>query len=235
MIHISASTVRWWTGGLLAALLVVPGCGTNESSRGGDRASPDSAYVSIVPPKQEKRVLDLLDDLYQRGSGMMNVPPEDGRFLRLLVAATNTQRVLEIGTSNGVSALWMALGLRETGGRLITMEIDPYRAALARENFKKAHMNDIITLVEGDAFKEIPKLKATFDFIFIDAWKEDYKKFYDLTIPLLERGGLLVAHNTVNAASDMPDFLHAIRDNPELITEVVQVSWSGLSVSYRKR
>jgi predicted O-methyltransferase YrrM len=166
---------------------------------------------------------------------MMNVPPEDGRFLRLLVAASDAQRVLEIGTSNGVSALWMALALRETGGSLITIEIDSYRVALARENFKKARMNDIITLIEGDAFEEIPKLSGTFDFIFIDAWKEDYKAFYDLTIPLLERGGLLVAHNTVNAASDMPDFLRAIRTNPELVTEVVKVSWSGLSVSYRKR
>lgn len=225
----------YWLGIWWGLLYVGVGCQGHGSAGSRSADNGDSTHVYVLPPKDETRVLDLLDQLYAHDHGMMNVAPDDGRFLRVLVAATNAQRILEIGTSNGVSALWIGLALKETGGSMITMEIDPYRAALAQQNFKKAHLNNIITLVVGDAFEEIPRLKGTFDFIFIDAWKEDYKKFYDLTLPLLERGGVLVAHNTVNSASDMQDFLTAIRTNPDLVTEVVQVTWAGLSVSYRKR
>jgi predicted O-methyltransferase YrrM len=120
----------------------------------------------------EKKILNVLEDMYKnQRRGMMNVPPEDGRLLRLLTEATGAKNVVEIGTSNGYSALWLCLGLRTTHGKLITFEIDPYRASLARKNFKRAGIEQLVTLIEGDAHKEVIKLKETIDILFLDADK----------------------------------------------------------------
>src|SRR5213593_3132774 len=103
------------------------------------------------------------------------VSEEDGRFLRVLVAARGAKSVLEIGGASGYSAIWLGLGARETGGRVVTIEYDPQRSREAIENVKKAGLTDVVRVVPGDAFKEIPKLEGTFDFVFLDAWKPDYK------------------------------------------------------------
>jgi predicted O-methyltransferase YrrM len=113
-------------------------------------------HAPIPRTDTEKKILDVLEDMYQnQRQGMWNVPPEDGRLLRLITEATGAQHVVEIGTSNGYSAIWICLGLRATGGKLITFEIDPERASLARKNFKRAGVDTMVTLVEGDAHKEV--------------------------------------------------------------------------------
>jgi predicted O-methyltransferase YrrM len=88
-------------------------------------------------------------------------------------------------------------------------------------------------VVQGDAFKEIPKLSASFDYVFLDAWKPDYKKFLDLVFPRLDKGGLFLAHNVVNKRSEMQDFLTAIETNPALVTAIVSPASEGISVSYK--
>lgn len=99
----------------------------------------------------EKKILSVLDDMNknQRG-GMMNVPVEDGRLLRLLTEAAGAKHVVELGTSNGYSGIWFCLALQTTGGKLTTHEIDAGRASLARENFKRAGVDKLVTLVEGN-------------------------------------------------------------------------------------
>ena len=139
---------------------------------------------------------------------------EDGRFLRLMIASGQRKRVLEIGGASGYSAIWMAQGLRATGGKLVTIEYDPARAKELADNIRKAGFSDIVQVVAGDAFAQIPKLQGTFDFVFLDAWKRDYKKFFDLVYPRLDKGGLFTAHNVVNKRSEMGDFLDAIQRNP---------------------
>jgi len=89
---------------------------------------------------------------------MWNVTPREGAFLRDLVVRVQAKRALEIGTSNGYSAIWIAMGLRQTGGHLITLEIDEHRASLAEENFNAAGVEALVTLKRGDARREIPKL-----------------------------------------------------------------------------
>ncbi len=127
------------------------------------------------------------------------------------------------------------MGLRETGGRLVTIEFDPVRAKEAADNVRRAGLADIVEVVHGDAFKEIPKLPGTFDFVFLDAWKKDYKHFLDLVLPRLDPGGLFLAHNVVNKRQEMPDFLGAIENNPLLLTAIVTPWGEGISMSLKRR
>ena len=125
-----------------------------------------------APMGQTAEVQKLLAQIKAKDSGQLAVSEEDGRFLRLLVAYERRKRALEIGGASGYSAIWMAQGLRETKGKLVTIEYDPgSRARNSRENIRKAGMSDIVRVVAGDAFAEIPKLPGTFDFVFLDAWK----------------------------------------------------------------
>lgn len=141
-------------------------------------------------------VYKLLADLHRSGPGksMWNVSPQDGRLLQMLVRMSGAKNVLEIGTSNGVSAIWMALGLEQRGGKLTTLEIDPARARLARENFIEAGVNERIELVEGDAVKILPTLTGVYDMVFIDAAKSEYKEYLDLIYSRIVKGGVIVAH-----------------------------------------
>ncbi len=96
-------------------------------------------------------------------------------------------------------------------------------------------MDDVVTVVAGDAFKEIPKLSGTFDFVFLDAWKRDYQKFFDLVFQRLDPGGLFLAHNVINKQSEMADFLATIQKSPSLFTTIVSPGTEGVSVSWKKR
>ena len=115
------------------------------------------------------------------------------------------------------------------------MSTDPQRAREAKANVERAGLADIVTVVAGDAFKEIPKLQGPVDFVFLDAWKRDYRKFLDLVSPRLARGGLFVAHNVLNKREEMPDFLAAIERNPDFFTTIVAPSGEGVSVSWKRR
>jgi predicted O-methyltransferase YrrM len=128
----------------------------------------------------------------------------------------------------------MAQGLRATGGRLVTIEYDPVRARELAANIKRAGFSDIVQVIAGDAFAEIPKLTGSFDFVFLDAWKRDYKKFFDVMYPRLDKGGLFTAHNVVNKRNEMGDFLDAIQRNPSLWTTIVAPSGEGISLSLKR-
>jgi caffeoyl-CoA O-methyltransferase len=181
------------------------------------------------------RIQTLLKQIRGADTGQLAVSEEDGRFLRVLVAANRTRQALEIGAANGYSAIWIGLGLRETGGRLTTIEYDPARARDAAANLQRAGLSDIVRVISGDAFKEIPKLPGSFDFIFLDAWKKDYKRFLDLVVPRLDAGGLFLAHNVVNKRNEMADFLASIEHHPLLFTAIVTPSGEGISVSYKRK
>ena len=176
----------------------------------------------------------ILADIRAKDKGQLAVSEEDGKFLRLLIASTGRKRALEIGGASGYSAIWMAQGLRATGGKLVSIEYDPIRARELADNIRKAGLADVVQVVAGDAFVEIPKLRGTFDFVFLDAWKRDYKKFFEMVYPRLDKGGLFTAHNVVNKKSEMGDFLDAIQRNPSLWTAIVSPAGEGISLSYKK-
>ena len=186
--------------------------------------------------EQEKRILSVLEKmLHDQYSAMLSVPPEDGRVLRLLAEATGARHIVEIGTSNGYASIWFCLALRTTGGKLTTFEIDARRASLARENFKRAGVDKLVTIVEGDAHSNVTKLKEPIDIVFIDADKDGYLDYLNKLLPLVRPGGLILAHNTTDVGSQMQDYLEAVTTNPELETIFLHKQTTGIGVSLKKR
>ena len=200
-------------------------------------ASADSMFDvrTVAKDEAEQKILDVLDNLDRnQRRGNMNVPVEDGRLLRLLAESIGAKRIVEIGTSNGYSGIWFSLALRKTGGTLTTFEIDEGRAALARENFKRAGVEDLVTLVFGDAHEKVKELKGPIDLVFIDADKPGYPDYLEKLLPLVRPGGLIVAHNMTVRQAD-PQFVKAITTNPDLETIFLHMDRSGVAVSMKKR
>jgi predicted O-methyltransferase YrrM len=167
--------------------------------------------------------------------GQLAVSEEDGRFLRVLIAARGAKSILEIGAASGYSGIWLGLGARESGGKVVAIEFDPQRAKEAAANIRLAGLTDVVQVIHGDAFKEIPRLPGTFDFVFLDAWKPDYKKFFDMVYPRLIPGAVFTAHNVVNKKSEMEPFLNTVQNHRGLFTTIVSPSGEGISVSYKIR
>jgi predicted O-methyltransferase YrrM len=199
-------------------------------------ASLLAAQPALESSQLSPAVTKVLSDIRAHDKEQLSVAEEDGRFLRMLVASTGRKRALEIGTAFGYSAIWIGLGLRDTGGKLVTIEIDPARAKEAADNVKKAGLTDVVTVIGGDAFAEIPKLTGNFDCVFVDAWKRDYIKFFDMTYPRMDKGGIFLGHNVVNKKSEMSDFLTKINTSPDLFTAIMSApSGEGVSISYKRR
>jgi len=195
-----------------------------------------SVQAQSVPGSATTPAIDaLLARIRAADKGQLAISEEDGRFLRVLVGATGAKRVLEIGAASGYSAIWMGLGLREVGGKLVTIEYDAARAKEAAANVREAGLTDVVQVISGDAFKEIPKLQGGFDLVFLDAWKPDYKRFFDMVFPRLSPGGLFLAHNVINKKSEMADFLQAIHTSPQVFTTIVSPGHEGISMTYKRR
>jgi caffeoyl-CoA O-methyltransferase len=193
-----------------------------------EAASPPSSEIAAGTAR-------LLAQIKAADSDLLAVSEEDGRFLRVMVTASGATRALEIGGANGYSAIWIGLGLRQTGGHLTTIEYDPARARIAAANIAAAGLSETVTVVAGDAFREIPRLTGDFDFVFLDAWKRDYKRFFETMLPRLRRRGLFLAHNVVNKRGEMPDFLDAIQHNASVMSSIVAPSGEGMSISVKLR
>jgi caffeoyl-CoA O-methyltransferase len=190
--------------------------------------------LAMPAAAQTPEVQKILAEIKAKDKGLLAVSEEDGRFLRLMIAASRAKHALEIGGASGYSAIWIGLGLRETGGHLVTIEYDPVRAKELAENIRRAGLSDIVQVVAGDAFQQIPKVAGTFDFVFLDAWKKDYKRFLDMVSPRLDKHGLFLAHNVVNKKSEMGDFLDAVQTQTAFWTTIVSPSGEGMSVSYKR-
>jgi predicted O-methyltransferase YrrM len=224
----------------VAALVVLAVVGSLATLRGNTPkgfAFEDTARRPPIPSdEQEKRILDVLEAMcHGPDSGILSVPPEDGRVLRLLTEAIGAKHVVEIGTSNGYASICFCLALRTTGGRLTTFEIDAQRASLARDNFKRAGVDKLVTLIEGNAHEKVAQLKKPIDIVFIDADKDGYLDYLRKLLPLVRPGGLILAHNTTDVAPRMKDYLEAITTNAELETIFVHEQGSGIGVTLKKR
>jgi predicted O-methyltransferase YrrM len=202
-----------------------------DGGRGMNSVQSDLAFQKDPVPKDdnEKHILNILNDIYEN-QRVLNVPPNDGRLLRLLTESMNAKNVIEIGTSTGYSAIWFGMARQKTKGTLTTFEIDAQRASAARANFKRAGLADIITLVEGDAHEKVLQLKEPIDILFLDADKEGYIDYFNKLLPLVRPGGLIIAHNITPGSAD-PRYVEAITTNPELETIVR----SGVGLTLKKK
>lgn len=165
----------------------------------------------------------------------MNIPSADGQVLFDIILEKGYTRALEIGTSTGHSAIWIAWALSKTGGRLITIEIDRDRYEEALENFGEAGVDTLIDARLADAHQLVPELEGPFDFVFLDADKEWYPRYFIALRPKIKVGGCFTAHNVLNTyLSGISKFLNLLQSAQDFETEIIHSSSSGISVSYKK-
>ncbi|MBN2329486.1 MAG: O-methyltransferase [Candidatus Omnitrophica bacterium] len=216
---------------VIFSLIIAAASPSDAQRRFRDQEQGGSELEKPAVPKDEneKKILAVLDDIYANQQ-FQNVPKADGRMLRLLAEIMNAKNIVEIGTSTGVSGVWFGMALQKNGGKLTTFEIDERRAKMAAANFKRAGMEEIITIVLGDAHEQVQKLKDPIDMLFLDADKEGYVDYLNKLLPLIRPGGLIVAHNINQRMAD-PQFLEAINTNPDLET-IIRM---GMSFSLKKK
>jgi caffeoyl-CoA O-methyltransferase len=215
----------------LIAIVLITVAGMVGQRPDHESTAPENAQKPpLGQTESEKRILTTINEIVRAGALYANVPVADGRMLRLLTEAANAKNVIEIGTSTGISGLWFCIALEKTGGKLTTFELDSQRAAVARTHFKQAGVDRLVTIVEGNAHRNIGKVYDPVDLVFIDADKTGYVDYLKKTLPLVRPGGLILAHNV-----DMvPEYVKAITSNPALET-VFYMQGNQLAVTLNKR
>ena len=192
----------------------------------------------------EVRLRELLEQLAEfgrqndareteRARRMLNITPETGQLLAILLRATGARQILEVGTSNGYSTIWLAWAARATGGHVTTIERAADKAVMARANFDRAGLADMITLLEGAALDVLAGLQGPYDLIFLDADRPSYLAYADALLPLLHSGGLLVTDNVVSHAHELTGFLARLQHDPTLDTVTVPIG-NGEELTYKR-
>ncbi|OWU70543.1 O-methyltransferase [Marinibacterium profundimaris] len=147
------------------------------------------------------------DDIVRLGSEYLAVSPEEGRLLYMLARGAQARRVVEFGASFGLSTLYLAAALRETGGQLFTTEVHPEKCRALRESFDRAGVGDIVTLLEGDARETLITVEGPLDMVLLDGWKSMYLPVLHLLSPRL-RAGALVAADNIRLDASQPYLAH---------------------------
>lgn len=190
-----------------------------------------------------KPVLDRMNTLEERDERdrrdgtpnlkrLRQIPPETGMVLALLLAAAPKGPALEVGTSGGYSALWLSLACKERGGKLVTFELLPDKAELARETFAKAKVEEWVDLVHGDARSHLKEYEEI-AFCFLDCEKEMYAEVYRAVVPHLVPGGIFVADNLISHKADLADFVEMARNDASVDAAILPVG-KGLLVCTKR-
>ncbi len=164
----------------------------------------------------QKFLLKLLEEMEKESQAFWSVPRTTAVFLNMMVKIADARKVLEIGTSNGYSGIYLAEALSGQQGMLTTVESHKQRYALARKNFEKSGLSSFIEQVFGHAPEVLKDLVHPFDFIFLDATKLEYRSYAEILVPQLKSGGLLIADNCVSHQHEMKDYLDFVIHNEEL-------------------
>ncbi|MEL7968000.1 O-methyltransferase [Vreelandella neptunia] len=160
----------------------------------------------------------------ERPRRMLNITRDTGEFLSVLVQATNAQRVLEIGTSNGYSTLWLAQAVQRIGGHVTTVEFSEFKLEMALRNFERSGLSDVITQHRGEAGGFLERLDdACFNLLFLDSKRSDYVQWWPNIQRVLRKGGLLVVDNATSHADEMADFMALVSADPGFTTCTVPV------------
>jgi predicted O-methyltransferase YrrM len=154
---------------------------------------------------------------------MLNITRDTGRLLWIIVRAARATRILEVGTSNAFSTIWLADAARSTGGRVTTLEINPDKIALARANLASAGLDTVVEIIEGPAADTLAALPGPFDLVFLDADRPSYLTYLELVVPRLRPGGMLIADNVTSHASELQDYLLRVKSHPQLFTVTVPI------------
>lgn len=186
----------------------------------------------LVESELDRKVQAFLKDNSENWRDM-NVPISDGKILYDIIINNNYKNAVEIGTSTGHSAIWIAWALSKTGGKLVTIEIDKSRYLQAKSNFRKAGVDKFIDSRLADAHELVPALPGKYDFVFSDADKYWYKNYFIAMDPKLEAGGCFTAHNTAMRTSGIAEFLDYVEKLSNYKTTIDKTSRAGISISYK--
>ena len=158
-----------------------------------------------------------------RPKRMLNITRDTGRLLWILVRGMNATRILEVGTSNAFSTIWLADAARSSGGRMTTLELNPEKIALARANLEATGLDAVVDLVEGRAADTLAALPGPFDVVFLDADRPSYLTYLELVVPKLRSGGMLIADNATSHAHELADYLERVKSHPDLFAVTVPI------------
>lgn len=173
---------------------------------------------------------DAIED--DRSRRMLNITPDTGELLSILVRATGAKRILEVGTSNAYSTIWLADAVEEAGGRVTTLERDPDKIEMAEAQLGEAGLLGVVDIIEGEAIEALRALDSEYDFVFLDADRESYLDYLPLIVQHLRTGGLLVTDNVTSHPDEVADFLEAVRADERLQTVTVPIG-KGEEISIR--
>ncbi len=179
---------------------------------------------------------NTLKELEKTQKDFWNIPRKTGVLLNMFIKMMNAKNALEIGTSNGYSGIWLSKALKETGGKLTTIEYYEKRQSAAIENFKKCGIFDLVRPIQGSACDILESFDENekFDFVFIDANKREYVKYFELIKPHLTEKALIVADNITSHAEKVQTFIDAIDKDDEFQYEIVEVP-GGILIAYRNK
>ena len=182
----------------------------------------------------DKETAEVLAELEKTQKDFWNIPRKTAVLINTFIKMMGAKSVLEIGTSNGYSGIWIAKALKQTGGKLTTIEFYEKRQSVAIENFKKCGVNDIIRPIQGSACDVIESFapEEKFDFVFIDASKREYVKYFELIKPHLTEKALIVADNITSHAEKVQTFIDAVDADDEFQYEIVEVP-GGILIAYK--
>lgn len=182
----------------------------------------------------DKVTADVLAELEKTQKDFWNVPRKTGVLMNSFIKMMNIQNALEIGTSNGYSGIWLAKALKQTGGKLTTIEFYEKRQSIAKENFRICGVDDVVRPIQGSACEVLASFDENekFDFVFIDACKREYVKYFEMIKPHLTPKALIVADNIISHAEKVQDFIDAVDADDEFQYEILEVP-GGILVAYR--
>ena len=175
-----------------------------------------------------------LSELEKTQRDFWNIPRQTGVLLNMFIKMMDVKNALEIGTSNGYSGIWLSKALKQTGGKLTTIEFYEKRQSVAIENFKKCGTFDVVRPIQGSACEIIKNFDKNekFDFVFIDANKKEYVEYFELLKPHLTQKVLIVADNIISHAQKVQPFVDAIDSDDEFQYEILELP-GGILVAYR--
>lgn len=163
-----------------------------------------------------------------------NIEPESGRFLSMLIRAQQSKSILEIGTSTGYSTLWLAEAARQTQTMITTLEVDAERVAQAKQYATEIDLADLINFKVIDAQVYLEAEQEIFDFILLDAERDDYVSYWPHLSRLLKaKGGLLVVDNVISHAAEVEEFIALIQQDPRFIMSTIPIGAGLLMVGFR--
>jgi predicted O-methyltransferase YrrM len=191
----------------------------------------------------DQRLREFLKELEQRGLEndaratersrmMLNLEPTSAELVSILVRASGVTRALEIGTSNAYSTIWLAWSLAPSGGRVITVDRNPDKHALARENLRRAGFLDTVELRTGDATETARELAAPFDLVFLDADRRKFPEIMEVLLPKIAKRALVIADNVHSHPEEIAGYLKLISSLPDFQHTIVPVG-KGLSIAFR--